>query len=72
MIDTLILPPPLEVDDLAVVSWRHPDGSLATGAPLPRPQAEALARAYARLFPRQQYWTQTLPWLTSRAPRGRA
>jgi hypothetical protein len=55
---------PLHADDLAVISWHHPDGSLATSAPLPRAHAEALARAYSRFFqPAQTYGIQPIKWL---------
>jgi hypothetical protein len=54
----------LQADDLAVISWHHPDGSLATSAPLPRAHAEALARAYAEFFkPSQTYGIQPVAWL---------
>jgi hypothetical protein len=63
---------PLQADDLAVISWNHPDGSLATSAPLPRAHAEALARAYASYFgPAQPYGIRPLEWLESARRVGR-
>jgi hypothetical protein len=37
-----------------------------------REQAEALARAYAEFFPRQDYWVESVPWLepSPTRPRG--
>jgi hypothetical protein len=28
-----------------------------------RERAEALARAYAEVFPRQSYWVEPVPWI---------
>jgi len=28
-----------------------------------RERAEALARAYAEVFPRQSYWVEPVPWM---------
>jgi hypothetical protein len=42
-----------------VLSWRYPDGSVASAAhPLPREQAERLARVYGGMYPDQTYWLQ--------------
>jgi hypothetical protein len=37
-----------------------------------RDQAEALARAYAEFFPRQDYWVEPVPWMlpSPTRPRG--
>ncbi len=50
---------------LLVVRWKHPDGSVSSGCPLPRPYAEALARAFAQIYPRQSYWLEAVPWLVA-------
>jgi len=50
-------------DELATISWQHPDGSLAVGSPMPEPQAEALARAFAIFYPDRSYTTRRIPWL---------
>jgi hypothetical protein len=66
---------PLQADDLAVISWMHPNGTVATSAPLPRACAEALARAYSQFFgPAQSYDIQSVTWLQppSRLPRSHA
>jgi hypothetical protein len=49
--------------ELLVIRWKHPDGSISSGYPLPRPHAEALARAFVHLFPRQAYWLESVPWM---------
>jgi hypothetical protein len=41
-----------------VLSWRYPDGTVATGHPLPRDQAEHLARVYGSMYPDQTYWLE--------------
>jgi hypothetical protein len=41
-----------------ILSWRYPDGSVASGHPLPREQAERLARVYGGMHPDQTYWLQ--------------
>ncbi len=56
-------------EKLLVVRWRNPDGSISSGCPLSPPQAESLARAFARLYPRQAYWLEPVPWLQSPAKR---
>lgn len=37
---------------LMVIRWTNADGSESEGHPLPRPQAEALLRAFREHFPR--------------------
>jgi len=58
--------------DLAFVCWRGGDGARVEGCPMERDQAEALARAYAEFFPRQDYWVESVPWLepSPTRPRG--
>jgi hypothetical protein len=46
-----------------VLYWKYPDGSVASGHPLPREQAERLARVYGSMYPDQTYWLE--PWLTA-------
>jgi hypothetical protein len=41
-----------------VLFWRYPDGSVASGHPLPRDQAEHLARIYGSMYPEQSYWLE--------------
>jgi hypothetical protein len=41
-----------------VLNWRYPDGSMASGHPLPREQAERLARVYGGMYPDQTYWLE--------------
>jgi hypothetical protein len=55
-----------------VVSWKYPDGTVASGHPLPRERAEALCRIYSRMYPDQTYWLEPLR-LTEmvKAPLGR-
>jgi hypothetical protein len=48
-------------EDSVVLSWRYPDGSTAAGHPLPREQAERLARVYGSMYPDQTYWIETVP-----------
>jgi hypothetical protein len=57
-------------DALAYVCWRGGDGARVAGCPLERSHAEALARAYAQFFPRQDYWVEPVPWLDI-SPMGR-
>jgi hypothetical protein len=47
--------------DNVVLFWRYPDGSVASGHPLPRDQAERLARVYGSMYPEQTYWLEPLP-----------
>ena len=49
-----------ESDESFVVSWKYPDGTLASGHPLPRERAEALCRIYSRMYPEQTYWLEPL------------
>jgi len=63
---------PQSSEELATVAWRHPDGTQALGSPMPRPHAEALARAFALFFPDRPYTTERIPWLQAQpgpAPR---
>src|SRR2546425_9257177 len=48
---------------LAFVCWRGGDGARVDSCPMERERAEALAQAYAQVFPRQSYWVETVPWL---------
>jgi hypothetical protein len=48
---------------LAFVCWRGRDGARVESCPLERERAEALARAYAEVFPGQSYWVEPVPWL---------
>jgi hypothetical protein len=41
-----------------VLSWRYPDGTVASGHPLPRDQAEQLARVYGGMHPDQTFWLE--------------
>lgn len=50
------LPPEDTPTDSVVLSWRYPDGTVASGHPLPRDQAEHLARVYGGMYPDQTYW----------------
>ena len=43
-----------------VLSWRYPDGRVATGHFLPRERAEQLARIYGVMHPDQTYWIETV------------
>jgi hypothetical protein len=42
----------------AILTWRYPDGTVAAGHPLPREQAERLARVYGSMYPEQTYWLE--------------
>ena len=53
---------------LAVVRWRGFDGVPVSSYPLPRPLAEAVARAFAGTYPRESFWVENIPWLASGAP----
>lgn len=48
---------------LAVVRWRGYDGAPVSSYPLPRPLAEAVARAFAGTFPRETFWVADFPWI---------
>lgn len=54
--------PPDDTDagECVVLSWRYPDGSVASAHPLPREQAERLARVYGGMYPDQTYWLEPL------------
>ncbi len=53
---------------LAVVRWRGFDGIPVSSYPLPRPLAEAVARAFAATSPRESFWVEDIPWLASGPP----
>jgi hypothetical protein len=44
---------------LAVIHWKHADGTTAEGHPLPRRHAEALLDAYRAAFPKPRFWLET-------------
>jgi hypothetical protein len=44
---------------LAVIHWKHADGTEAEGHPLPRSHAEALLDAYKAAFPQPRFWLET-------------
>ena len=44
----------------AILTWRYPDGTVASAHPLPRDQAERLARIYGSMYPDQTYWLEAL------------
>jgi hypothetical protein len=43
---------------LAVIRWKHADGTEAAGHPLPRAHAEALLRAFQAQFPLPTFWLE--------------
>jgi hypothetical protein len=49
---------------LAVIRWRHADGTEAAGHPLPREHAEALLRAFEEQFPLPTFWLEIPPALS--------
>jgi hypothetical protein len=51
-------PSPETPTESVVLSWRYPDGTVASGHPLPREQAEQLARVYGRMYPDQTFWLE--------------
>jgi hypothetical protein len=57
---------------LAVVRWRGFDGVPVSSYPLPRPLAEAVARAFAGTYPRETFWVEDIPWLASGPSASRA
>jgi len=57
---------------LSVVRWRGVDGVPVSSYPLPRPLAEAVARAFAATSPRESFWVEDISWLPSGAPAPRA
>ena len=54
---------------LAVIHWKHADGTEAEGHPLPRPHAEALLVAYKAAFPQPRFWLETPAALVPAAER---
>lgn len=52
--------PAIPVDNV-VLSWRYPDGRVATSHFLPRERAEQLAAIYGAMHPEETYWIETLP-----------
>ena len=48
---------------LAVIRWKHADGTEAEGHPLPLEQAEALMRAFEVQFPVPTFWLEIPPVL---------
>jgi hypothetical protein len=44
---------------LAVIHWKHADGTEAESHPLPRRHAEALLDAYKAAYPRPRFWLET-------------
>ena len=57
---------------LSVVRWRGVDGVPVSSYPLPRPLAEAVARAFAATSPRESFWVEDISWLPSGASAPRA
>jgi len=57
---------------LSVVRWPGVDGVPVSSYPLPRPLAEAVARAFAATSPRESFWVEDISWLPSGAPASRA
>ena len=55
---------------LAVIRWKHADGTEAAGHPLPREHAEALLRAFQAQFPKPTFWLEDPPALSG-DPSGR-
>ena len=58
---------PATSTDSVVLSWRYPDGSVATGHFLPRERAEQLARIYGAMHPEETYWIETVPMAETQA-----
>ena len=52
------LPPAERPNESVVLSWKYPDGTVASGHPLPRDQAEHLARVYGGMYPDQTFWLE--------------
>jgi hypothetical protein len=44
--------------ETVILSWKYPDGTVASGHPLPRNQAEQLAKVYGSMYPDQTYWLE--------------
>ncbi len=53
------LPPAQSRTESVVLSWKYPDGTVASGHPLPRDQAEHLARVYGGMYPDQTFWLES-------------
>jgi hypothetical protein len=53
---------------LSVVRWPGIDGVPVSSYPLPRPLAEAVARAFAATSPRESFWVEDIPWLPPSVP----
>jgi hypothetical protein len=54
-----VVPEDMSTDDNVILSWKYPDGSVATGGhPLPRAQAEHLSRIYGGMYPDQTFWLE--------------
>ena len=58
-------------DPLAVVCWPGQGGAPVKSYPLPRPLAEAVARAYTATYPRVNFWLEDIPWLPAGLSEGR-
>ena len=56
------------VSPLAVVRWRDIGGAPVSSYPLPRPLADAVARAFAATYPRETFWVEDVPWLATVTP----
>jgi hypothetical protein len=52
---------------LAVIRWKHADGTEAEGHPLPLEHAEALLRAFEEQFPVPTFWLEVPPVLADEA-----
>jgi hypothetical protein len=61
--------------ETVILSWKYPDGTMASGHPLPRDRAEQLARVYGAMYPDQTYWleavnmVETITYARVRRPR---
>ncbi len=53
---------------LAVIRWKHADGTEASSHPLPRPHAEALLRAFEAQFPVPTFWLEVPRTLSNEPP----
>jgi hypothetical protein len=58
---------PATAADSVVLSWRYPDGSVATSHFLPRERAEHLARIYGAMHPEETYSIEAVPMDDTRA-----
>ena len=50
--------PEEEPNENVVLTWRYRDGTVASGHPLRRDQAEHLARVYGAMYPDQTFWLE--------------